>query len=263
MTEEQSPAQPENGSSPSISRAAAAPARRRGGCVGRFLSAILVILITTFLVLLAGASALIWFGYTPDTPRQLGAAQAQLATVQAQGAVLQAQNSALQTEVAAQAQRYATDHEALGEINNQLANKRRGDLCHRRGWPRHAAGRARPPLGARRALPSAPERYLQRHRARSRRHAGAIATHLPTGSNHDLGAIANADAGANQHPDQHQCHDKHQRSDRASYTQRHRTPPVANCDLRAFADPDARALKERNIRQHPGSRGRLGRRVRF
>jgi hypothetical protein len=90
--------------------------------VGRFLSAILVILITTFLVLLAGASALIWFGYTPDTPRQLGAAQAQLATVQAQGAVLQAQNSALQTEVAAQAQRYATDHEALGEINNQLAN---------------------------------------------------------------------------------------------------------------------------------------------
>ena len=117
MTEEQSPAQPENGSS-----AAAAPARGRGGCLGRFFSAILVILITTFLALLAGASALISFGYTPDMPRQLDAAQAQLATVQAQSDALQAQNSALQTEVAAQAQRYGTDHEALGEISTQLTN---------------------------------------------------------------------------------------------------------------------------------------------
>ena len=123
MTEEQSPVQLENGSSspPSVP-AAAAPARRRGGCLARFLSAILVILITTFLALLAGASALIWFGYTPDTPRQLAAAQAQLAIVQAQSAALEAQNSVLQTEVAAQAQRYGTDHETLGEISNQLSN---------------------------------------------------------------------------------------------------------------------------------------------
>lgn len=122
MTEEQIPAQLENGSSPPSAPAAVAPARGRGGCVGRLFSAILVILITTFLALLAGASALIWFGYTPDTPRQLGEAQAQLATVQAQSAALQAQNSVLQTEVAVQAQRYGIDHEALGEINNQLAN---------------------------------------------------------------------------------------------------------------------------------------------
>jgi hypothetical protein len=81
-----------------------------------------VIVITTFLALVAGASALLWFGYTPDTPRQLGAAQAQLATVQAQGDALHAQNSALQTEIAAQAQRYGSDHETLGEISNQLAN---------------------------------------------------------------------------------------------------------------------------------------------
>ncbi len=119
MTEEQIPAQPENGSS---SPASVPATRRRGGFLGRFFSAILVILITTFLALLAGASALIAFGYTPDTPRQLGAAQAQLATVQAQSAALLAQNSALQTEVAAQSQRYGSDHEALGEINNQLAN---------------------------------------------------------------------------------------------------------------------------------------------
>jgi hypothetical protein len=123
VTEEQSPAQPESGSSPPArSTTAAVPARGRGGCLGRFFSAILVILITTFLALLAGASALISFGYTLDTPRQLGAAQAQLATMQAQSAALQAQNSALQTEVAAQAQRYSADHEALGEISNQLAN---------------------------------------------------------------------------------------------------------------------------------------------
>lgn len=122
MTEEQIPAQPESGTSPAIPPVTATPARRRGGCLGRFLSAILVIVITTFLVLVAGASALLWFGYTPDTPRQLGAAQAQLATVQAQGDALHAQNSALQTEVAAQVQRYGSDHETLGEISNQLAN---------------------------------------------------------------------------------------------------------------------------------------------
>jgi hypothetical protein len=98
------------------------PARQRGGCLGRFFSAILVIVITTFLALVAGASALLWFGYTPDMPGQLGAAQAQLATVQALGDTLHTQNSTLQTEVAAQAQRYSSDHETLGEISNQLAN---------------------------------------------------------------------------------------------------------------------------------------------
>jgi hypothetical protein len=81
-----------------------------------------VIVITTFLALVVGASVLIWFGYLPNTPRQLGDTQAQLARVQAQLAVQQAQNSALQTEVAAQAQRYGADHETLGELGNQLAN---------------------------------------------------------------------------------------------------------------------------------------------
>jgi hypothetical protein len=123
VTEEQSPAQLTNGASlPPSLPAAATPVRGRGGCLGRFFSAVLVVVITTFLALVAGASALIWFGYTPDTPRQLGAAQAQFATIQAQSAALQAQNSVLQTEVAAQAQRYGTDHETLGEISNQLAN---------------------------------------------------------------------------------------------------------------------------------------------
>ena len=122
MTEEQLPVQPESGPSPVIPLATAAPARARSGCLGRFFSALLVIVITTFLALLAGASALLWFGYTPDTPHQLGVAQAQLATIQAQSDTLHAQNSALQTEIATQAQRYGTDHETLGEIRSQLAN---------------------------------------------------------------------------------------------------------------------------------------------
>jgi hypothetical protein len=119
VTEEQRAAQPENGPP---ATAPSAPRSRRGGCLGRFFAAILVILITTFLALLAGASALVSFGYTPDMPRQLGAAQAQLGTMQAQSDALLAQNSALQTEVAAQTQRFAADHESLGEIGGQLTN---------------------------------------------------------------------------------------------------------------------------------------------
>jgi len=88
VTEEQSPVQAENGALPPLAPTAAAPVRGRAGCVSRFFSAILVIVITTFLALLAGASALIWFGYTPDTPRQLGEAQAQLATIDLQRAAL-------------------------------------------------------------------------------------------------------------------------------------------------------------------------------
>jgi hypothetical protein len=122
VTEEQRVVQPENGSAPSSATQPPAPARARGGCFGRFLAALLVIVITTFLALAAGAGALLWFGYTPDTPRQLGAAQAQLATIQAGHDALQARNAALQTQVAEQSQRSAADHEALGEISSQLAN---------------------------------------------------------------------------------------------------------------------------------------------
>lgn len=120
MTEEQ----PENGAPPPLAPAPAAPARtrRQGGFAGRFFAALLVIAITTFLALLAGASALLWMGYTPDTPRQLGAAQDQLATLQAHSDTLQARNDMLQTEVAGQAQRFSADHETLDDLGDQLAN---------------------------------------------------------------------------------------------------------------------------------------------
>ncbi|HEU5100314.1 MAG TPA: hypothetical protein VFU22_14900 [Roseiflexaceae bacterium] len=124
MTEEQRVAPPENGSPPPSAAVPVAPARPsgRGGCLGRFFAALLVIVITTFLALLAGAGALLWLGFTPDTPQQLGAAQAQLATLQAQSDALQARNDVLQTEVAGQAQRFSADHETLDEIHDQLAN---------------------------------------------------------------------------------------------------------------------------------------------
>jgi hypothetical protein len=84
------------------------------------LAALLVIAITTLLALAAVGAALLYFGYLPDTPRQLAEAQSQLATVQAQGQALQLQNSALQTEVAAQGLRGGSDHEALGDLTRQL-----------------------------------------------------------------------------------------------------------------------------------------------
>jgi hypothetical protein len=94
-------------------RVAAQPPVRRGGCVGRFLSALLVIMITTFLALVAGAAGLLYLGVTPAMPRQLVEAQVQLAT-------LQAQNSTLQTQVAANEQRSTTDHEVLGDLKRQI-----------------------------------------------------------------------------------------------------------------------------------------------
>ena len=89
------------------------PARQRGGCLGRTVAALLVILITTFLVLVAGAAGLLWLGFVPSTPAQLAEAQQQVAT-------LQAGQSALQTQVAADDLRGSGDHELLGELKSQL-----------------------------------------------------------------------------------------------------------------------------------------------
>jgi len=117
LTDEQPSTQLESSTLPppaSEMRAVApAPARPRGGCVGRFLAALLLVIITTFLALVAGAAGLLYLGLTPATPRQLADAQAQLAT-------LQAQNSSLQTQVAAHEQRGATDHEVLGDLKHQV-----------------------------------------------------------------------------------------------------------------------------------------------
>jgi hypothetical protein len=89
------------------------PARQRGGCVGRLLAALLVVIITTFLALAIGASGLLYLGFTPAAPRQLEEAQLQIAT-------LQAQNNALLTQVAAHETRGTTDHEVLGDLKRSV-----------------------------------------------------------------------------------------------------------------------------------------------
>lgn len=93
--------------------APAQPARARGGCVGRFFAALLVVIITTFLALAAGAAGLLYLGFTPALPGQLAAAQVQVAT-------LQAANSQMQTQVLAADQRGSADHEVLGDLKRQF-----------------------------------------------------------------------------------------------------------------------------------------------
>jgi hypothetical protein len=114
------PAPVENGSAaPRPAQPAAAPAtqplrRERGGCVGRFFAALLIVIITSIIALTAVASGLLYLGFTPDMATRLNGAQAQVGT-------LEAQNLALQTEVAVQRQLASDDHETLSEVEQQLA----------------------------------------------------------------------------------------------------------------------------------------------
>ncbi len=107
-----------------------APAPRRSGCVGRMISALLVIVITTLIALAAGAAGLLALGFAPDTPLQLADARARLATAEAQNVELRAQSSLMQTQVADLSRRADANREALGELQQQKAalDSLRGDL---------------------------------------------------------------------------------------------------------------------------------------
>jgi hypothetical protein len=94
----------------------APPAPRRGGCVGRFLSALLVIVITTLLSLTGVALAYV---YLLDTPNQLGELRGRVATAEVQSAGLRAENSTMQTQVADLGREAGTNREALGELQQQ------------------------------------------------------------------------------------------------------------------------------------------------
>jgi hypothetical protein len=97
---------------------AQAPAPRRGGCVGRFLSALLVIVITTFLSLIGVVLAYVYF---LETPSQLSDLRGRVATAEVQNAGLRAENSAMQTQVADLARQAGANREALGELQQQKA----------------------------------------------------------------------------------------------------------------------------------------------
>jgi hypothetical protein len=98
-----------------------APTPRRGACLGRILSALLVVVITTLVALMAGAAALLALGFAPDTPGQLADARARLATAEAQNADLRAQSGMMQTQVAELSRRDDANREALGELQQQKA----------------------------------------------------------------------------------------------------------------------------------------------
>jgi hypothetical protein len=98
-----------------------ATAPRRGSCLGRFISALLVIVITTLIAVAAGAAGLIALGFTPDMPAQLADARARLATAEAQNTDVRAQSGPMQTQLADVARRSDANREALGELQQQKA----------------------------------------------------------------------------------------------------------------------------------------------
>jgi hypothetical protein len=95
-----------------------APARR-GGCVGRFVSALLVVLITT---VIATAAVVLIYLFVLETPGQIAELRGRAATAEAQNAELRAQSGAMQTEIAALADRDTANREALGELQRQKAD---------------------------------------------------------------------------------------------------------------------------------------------
>lgn len=97
------------------------PRAPRGSFLGRLVSALLVIVITTLVVLFALGAAYIGLGLPLDAPRQIGEARVQLETVEAQNASLQIQNLALQTQVAELERRGRGDREDIDEVERQLA----------------------------------------------------------------------------------------------------------------------------------------------
>jgi hypothetical protein len=94
------------------------------------ISALLVIVITTLIALVAGAAGLLALGFVPDTPLQLADARARLATAEAQNVELRAQSGMMQTQLADLARRADANREALGELQQQKAalDSLRGDL---------------------------------------------------------------------------------------------------------------------------------------
>lgn len=96
--------------------------RRRGGFLGRLIAALLVVIITTFLALVGVAAALFELGFRPEMPGQLADARARLSTAEALNAELRLQHNSLQTQVVALSQRAEGAHEALDELQQQIAD---------------------------------------------------------------------------------------------------------------------------------------------
>ncbi len=98
-----------------------APRPRSTGFLSRFLAAVLVVIITTFLALVGVAVAYTNLGYSLATPAELADARAQIQTIEAQNTELQAQSSLLQTQVLDTARRSADTRETLDDLRREVS----------------------------------------------------------------------------------------------------------------------------------------------
>jgi cell division protein FtsL len=105
---------------PVESRAPPPAPRQRGGCVSRFLSALLVVLITTFLSSLV-AVVLVYVYFVDPAQQAVADTRERIATSQALSADLRSQNNTLQTQVADLTRQTGANREALGELQQQKA----------------------------------------------------------------------------------------------------------------------------------------------
>ncbi len=92
------------------------PAKQRGGCFGRMLSALLVILITTALSL---AGTLFGYIYLLQTPNQINSLRDRIATAETLNAELRAENSLMQTQVSNIARLSDVNRETIDELQQQ------------------------------------------------------------------------------------------------------------------------------------------------
>lgn len=117
MSETPTPSAP----APAAAPAPAPAARRTLGCAGRFISALLVIVITTALTLTAVGYAALTLGFTPQTPAAIGDAQARVATLEAENGALRAQSIEVQTQLSGILRQSGDDREQVDALREEMA----------------------------------------------------------------------------------------------------------------------------------------------
>lgn len=94
--------------------------RRSLSCLGRLISALLVIILTTAVALAAGGALASYFGYAPTTPGAVQGAQQQVATLEAENSTLRDQAIEMQTQLAQLSRQSGSDREELDALKEQV-----------------------------------------------------------------------------------------------------------------------------------------------
>jgi Tfp pilus assembly protein PilN len=113
---------PPSAPAPAPAPTPAPAARRTLGCAGRFISALLVIVITTTLTLTAVGYAALTLGFTPQTSAAIGDAQARVATLEAENSALRAQSIEVQTQVSGIIRQSGDDREQVDALREEMAS---------------------------------------------------------------------------------------------------------------------------------------------